>query len=109
MPEKRLTCFQCPSYDRDARRCRIGKANPRKKHESITLAEMLGPRALCLHNPWREPLLLRMHQPDRRFVWDRAILPAPSGTLEVTILDEEADPDSGEAALPDSRERKQNG
>jgi hypothetical protein len=66
---KRLTCWQCGTYDREARRCRVGKSNPKKKHESITLAELFGPHALCLHNPFREPLLLRMHQPRRRFVW----------------------------------------
>jgi hypothetical protein len=88
MPEKRLTCPQCPSFDRETRRCLIGKANPRKKHESLTVAEMLGPQMLCMHNPFREPLLLRMHHPSRRFLWDSAALPAPSGTLEVTLIEE---------------------
>jgi hypothetical protein len=106
MADKRMTCAQCPSYDREARRCRVGKANPRKKHESLTVAELLGPRALCVHNPFREPLLLRMRFPDRRFVWDQPVLPSASGTLEVTILDEEPDPD---AAPPPPPERNENG
>jgi hypothetical protein len=101
MAEKRLTCPQCPCYDREARRCRVGKANPRKKHESLTVAEMLGPRALCMHNPFREPLLLRMRFPDRRFIWDRLALPTASGTLEVTILDEEPGLDAAPLSPPE--------
>ncbi len=60
----------------------------------MTVAEMFGPQALCSHNPWREPLLLRMHSPQRRFVWDQLLLPTASGTLEVTILDDEAEHDA---------------
>ncbi len=89
MAEKRMTCARCPSYDRKARRCRAGKANPKKKHESLTVAEMFGPQALCLHNPYREPLLLRMRFPERRFVWDDRRTPASSGTLDVTIIEDE--------------------
>jgi len=84
----------------------MGKANPKKKHESLTLAELLGPQALCMHNPFREPLLLRMHLSARRFIWDTAALPVPSGTLEVTLLEEDTDP------IPDTcsgSERTNNG
>ena len=85
---KRLTCWQCATYDRELRRCRLGKANPTKKHESITLAEMLGPQALCIHNPFREPLLLRMHQPKRRFLWTMPEAPLSQERPEVEIIDE---------------------
>ena len=89
MAEKRLTCARCPSYNSNERCCRIGKANPKKKHESLMVAEVFGPQALCLHNPYREPLLLRMRFPERRFVWDEVVTPLSSGTLEVTILEDE--------------------
>jgi len=93
MAEKRMTCNRCPTWDREARRCRIGKANPRKKHETITLAEMLGPQALCIHNPWREPLLLRMHQPHCRFLWTDPALRFEPVPLEIEIIDE---PENGD-------------
>ena len=88
MPEKRLTCWQCASYDREERRCRVGKCNPKKKHESLTVAEMLGPQALCLHNPFREPLILRMRQPDRRFIWVERIVARTDAPIDVEIIDE---------------------
>jgi hypothetical protein len=40
-----------------------GKANPRRKSDSLLVAEMLGVRALCHYNPYREPLALRMYYP----------------------------------------------
>ena len=86
--EKRLTCWQCGSYDREARRCRVGKANPKKKHESFTVAELLGPQALCIHNPFREPLLLRMHHPKQRFLWTIPETKLSREPVEVEILDE---------------------
>ena len=85
---KRLTCWQCGSYDRDIRRCKVGKANPKKKHESLTFAEMLGPQALCVHNPYREPLLLRMHQPGRRFVWASPDVHSILERPEIEILED---------------------
>jgi hypothetical protein len=85
--EKRLMCWQCASYDREARRCRVGKVNPKKKHESITVAELFGPQTLCIHNPFREPLLLRMTQPKRRFVWAAPEAPLSQIRPEVEILD----------------------
>jgi len=89
MAEKRIICTRCPSYDLDTLRCRVGKANPRRKHESLTVAEMFGPQALCLHNPFREPLLLRMRFPRTRFNWDELALPVQSGTLDVTVIEDE--------------------
>lgn len=88
MPQpKRLMCWQCSSYDREERRCRIGKANPKKKHESITVAELFGAQTLCIHNPFREPLLLRMHNPRSRFLWVSD--PAPITVRpEVEIIDD---------------------
>lgn len=65
MAERRITCRQCCAYDREERRCRVGKTNPPHKHVAFTVAELLGVRALCIHNPYREPLIERMYFPDR--------------------------------------------
>ena len=88
MAERRTTCLSCRTYDREIGRCRIGKTNPRKKHESLTVAELLGAQALCVHNPFREPLILRMRFSHRRFLWEE-----PRGTralepIEIEILEE---------------------
>ncbi len=82
-----ITCWQCRAYDREARRCSVGKANPRKKHEALTVAEVRGVQALCLHNPHREPLILRMRSPHRRFVWQESPSRIPSA-IEIEIIDE---------------------
>lgn len=63
MAERRITCRQCCAYDREERRCRVGKTNPPRKHEALTVAELLGVRTLCIHNPYREPLIERMYFP----------------------------------------------
>jgi hypothetical protein len=63
MGDRRMTCWQCPRYDRSERHCRDGKANPKKKTDSITVAELLGLRALCHYNPYRDVLALRMYFP----------------------------------------------
>jgi hypothetical protein len=89
MAQQSITCRRCPTYDREARRCRIGKTNPKTKHESLTVAELFGPQALCLHNPHREPLLLRMRCPERRFVWTEPIPRILEMPLEIEILEEE--------------------
>ena len=59
-----MTCWQCPRYDRDERRCLDGKANPKRKADSIVVAEMLGLRALCHYNPYRDGLAVRRHFPN---------------------------------------------
>ncbi len=93
MPERRTSCWQCRSYDRDARRCRIGKTNPRKKHESLTVAEMMGVQALCLHNPYREPLILRMRHPHSRFIWTEPTPRPFEEPLDIEIIDDDLEPE----------------
>jgi len=59
-----MSCWNCPRYSRTERRCREGKANPKRKSDSFAVAESLGIRALCHYNPYREPLAIRMFFPD---------------------------------------------
>ena len=61
--ESVMTCWQCPRYDREARRCRDGKANPKKKADTVAVAELLGLQMLCHYNPYRDALALRKHFP----------------------------------------------
>ena len=65
MAERRKNCWQCKRYDREARHCRDGKANPRSKRDSKEVAETLGIQALCLYNLYRDALALRMYFPNR--------------------------------------------
>ena len=60
---RRMSCWNCPRYSRTDRRCREGKANPRRKSDSFAVAENLGLRALCYYNPYRDPLAMRMFFP----------------------------------------------
>jgi hypothetical protein len=66
MAEKRMACWNCPRYVRAERRCLDGKANPKKKAESVEVAETLGLRALCHYNLHRDGLALRRHFPTSR-------------------------------------------
>ena len=61
MAEKRIHCWNCSSYDREALKCRVGKANPKRKLDSITVAELMGVETLCLLNPHREALVQRIN------------------------------------------------
>lgn len=63
MREKRMTCARCPRYNREALRCLDGKTNPRKKADTFIVAELLGLRALCHYNPYRDALAYRMYFP----------------------------------------------
>lgn len=54
---RRVTCQRCRLYDREQRRCRLGKVNPRSKLDTYETAQVLGVRALCAFNLYREQLL----------------------------------------------------
>ncbi len=54
---RRVTCARCRLYDRLARRCTIGKVNPRTKLDTYETARLLGVRALCAFNLYREKML----------------------------------------------------
>ncbi len=64
MAEKRMHCWNCPRYSRTERVCADGKANPKKKADSVTVAEVLGLRALCHYNPYRDALAARKFFPN---------------------------------------------
>lgn len=89
MKERRILCHQCSAYDREAMRCRHGKANPQKKADSLLVAELLGVRALCVHNPFREALLLRMYSPNRRFLWTDPPAPLIPTDVEIELMEDE--------------------
>ncbi len=61
-----MHCWNCPRYSRTERSCADGKANPKKKADSVTVAEVLGLRALCHYNPYRDALAARMYFPHTR-------------------------------------------
>ncbi len=61
---RRMACWQCPRYLRAERRCLDGKTNPKSKSDTVAVAELLGLRALCHYNPYRDLLALRMYFPN---------------------------------------------
>lgn len=61
---RRMTCLKCPRYEREAQRCREGKANPRSKADTVAVAELLGLQTLCHYNPFRDTLALQMYFPN---------------------------------------------
>lgn len=63
--QPRMACWQCPRYSRAERHCKDGKANPKSKADSVAVAELLGLRALCHYNSYRDTLALRTHFPHR--------------------------------------------
>jgi len=52
------------------------------------VAELFGVRALCLHNPFREPLILRMRFAKRRFIWDDTARSSFLQPMEIEILED---------------------
>jgi len=53
---KRILCPRCRLYDRGGRRCTMGKVNPRTKLDTYETAQVLGVRALCAFNLYRDHL-----------------------------------------------------
>lgn len=64
-PERRMSCWQCPRYSRTERKCQDGKANPKRKSETVEVAEVLGLQAICHYNPYRDLIALRTFFPHR--------------------------------------------
>jgi len=86
-----MTCWQCPRYDRDQRHCLDGKTNPSKKSDAVVVAELLGLRALCHYNAFRDSLALRMYFPKapETVTSSARKLRAKPADITIEILDEE--------------------
>lgn len=54
---KRIICTRCHLYDRGRRRCALGKVNPRTRLDTYETAQVLGVRALCPFNPYRDRMV----------------------------------------------------
>lgn len=54
---RRILCPRCRLYDRLTRRCAVGKVNPRTKLDTYETAQVLGVRALCAFNLYRDRIL----------------------------------------------------
>ncbi|HZO91556.1 MAG TPA: hypothetical protein VFB38_24755 [Chthonomonadaceae bacterium] len=86
-----MACWQCPRYSRAERRCLDGKANPKSKADSVAVAELLGVRALCHYNLYRDALALRTYLPNAPATLALARKPQPAaagGRIEVEILED---------------------
>lgn len=54
---RRIVCMRCRLYDRIKRRCTIGKVNPRTKIDTYEVVQVLGARALCSFNLYRDQIV----------------------------------------------------
>jgi hypothetical protein len=82
-----VTCKTCSAYDREERRCALGKANPRRKLDAVSLAEALGVQMLCLRNAHRESIAERTLHPHQAPL-ARSRHPLRRGTtIEVEVID----------------------
>lgn len=54
---RRIICLRCRLYDRIGRRCIIGKVNPRTKIDTYEVVQVLGARALCSFNLYRDQIV----------------------------------------------------
>jgi len=50
-------CRDCARYDLDSKRCKDSKVNPQDWETSITVAQVLGLRSICVFNDYRERLV----------------------------------------------------
>ncbi|MFK5004352.1 hypothetical protein, partial [Klebsiella pneumoniae] len=58
------------------------------KSDSIAVAELLGARALCYQNPYRDALALRMHFPHEAAARQRSLLRNQRERIEIEIEQE---------------------
>lgn len=59
---KRILCSRCRLYDSVRRCCTISKVNPRTRLDTYETAQVLGVRAVCPFNPYRERMVSPPHQ-----------------------------------------------
>ncbi|MGQ9736994.1 MAG: hypothetical protein ACUVRT_03625 [Armatimonadota bacterium] len=55
--DRRILCTRCRLYDSARRRCTIGKVNPRTRLDTYETARVLGARALCPFNLYRDRMV----------------------------------------------------
>ena len=84
--QKRMTCWNCPRYNRAEFRCLDGKTNPRKKVDCVIVAEILGLRALCHYNLYRDILTQRTHYPNAPFTVDASARVVHKRTTGIVAL-----------------------
>lgn len=52
-----MRCRDCARYDLEAQKCLDSKVNPFRWDQAVDVANLLGVRAICVFNPFREKLL----------------------------------------------------
>ena len=52
-----MDCRDCARYDETAEACRDRKVNPLKWEDAVSVAQLLGPRAICLFSDHRERII----------------------------------------------------
>ena len=55
-----MDCRDCSLYEPERDGCRSGKLNPHTKENAVEVVQLLGLRALCVFNDFREPLIQHM-------------------------------------------------
>lgn len=55
-----MKCRDCPRFDPEANKCADGKVNPPTRSLAVDVANVLGVRAICSFNPYRELLASRV-------------------------------------------------
>jgi hypothetical protein len=52
-----VDCRDCARYDAENKKCLDGKVNPQRYDTVVSVAQVLGVRAICLFNDHRERLV----------------------------------------------------
>lgn len=52
-----MHCRDCHIWDAEASKCRDGKVNPQSWDMAVTVSQVLGLRAICTFNDFRERLV----------------------------------------------------
>ncbi|RMG24163.1 MAG: hypothetical protein D6724_06740 [Armatimonadetes bacterium] len=71
-----MLCRDCHRYDAEEGVCRDGKLNPESFADAVEVAQVFGPRAICVFNDYRERVLdirkgAAMRRPPERHVRPR--------------------------------------
>jgi hypothetical protein len=58
-----LYCRDCPRFDQENERCLDQKVNPQRREQAVEVANILGLRAICVFNDFRETLVQARKNP----------------------------------------------